>query len=178
LIFYDEHSIRHIGVVLMALLDTVLNRRSIRRYEKREIAKDVLDKILEAGRQAPSAANKQPWHFIVLTDSEIKKELSRELFNRFIKDAPVTIVGCAHKDLIAGKWSIVSTTIALQNMVIAAWLLLPGLWVSVLVGLETSTKKKSRNYSAFLKAGMLSLLFHLDIPLRNHSPERRSLLKK
>jgi nitroreductase len=80
-----------------------------------------LDKILEAGRQAPSAANKQPWHFIVLTDSEIKKELSKEMFNGFIKDAPVTIAGCAHKDMIASKWSIVSTAIALQNMVVAAW---------------------------------------------------------
>jgi len=43
------------------------------------------------------------------------------LFNRFIKDVPVIIVRCSHKDLIAGKWSTVSTTIALQNMVVAAW---------------------------------------------------------
>jgi nitroreductase len=105
----------------MSLIDTVLSRRSVRRYEPKEIPRDVLDQILEAGRQAPSAANKQPWHFIVLTDYEIKKELSKGLFNRFIKDAPVTIVGCAPKDLIAGKWSMVSTTIALQNMVVAAW---------------------------------------------------------
>ena len=105
----------------MSLIEVVLSRKSIRRYEQKEIPRDVLDKILEAGRQAPSAANKQPWHFIVLTDSKIKRELSKGLFNRFIKDAPVTVVGCAHKDLIAGKWSIVSTTIALQNMVIAAW---------------------------------------------------------
>jgi len=105
----------------MSLVDVVLNRRSIRRYEPKEIPRDVLDKILEAGRQAPSAANKQPWHFIVLTDSEIKKELSKGMFNRFIKDAPITVVGCAHKDLIASKLSIVSTTIALQNMVVAAW---------------------------------------------------------
>jgi nitroreductase len=105
----------------MSLIEVVLSSRSIRRYEQKEIPRDVLDKILEAGRQAPSAANKQPWHFIVLTDSKIKRELSKGLFNRFIKDAPVTVVGCAHKDLIAGKWSIVSTTIALQNMVIAAW---------------------------------------------------------
>ncbi len=116
-----KYSVCHIGVELMSLVDVVLNRRSIRRYEKKEIPKDVLDTVLEAGRQAPSAANKQPWHFIVLTDSEIKKEMSRGLFNRFINDAPVTVVGCAHKDLIAGKWSVVSTTIALQNMVIAAW---------------------------------------------------------
>jgi len=107
----------------MSLVDVVLSRRSIRRYEKKEIPKDVLDKIFEAGRQAPSAANKQPWHFIVLNDSEVKKELSKGLFNRFINDATVTVVGCAHKDLIAGKWSIISTTIALQNMVIAAWAL-------------------------------------------------------
>jgi nitroreductase len=107
--------------MFMSLVDVVLNRRSIRRYELKEIPRDVLDKILEAGRQAPSAANKQPWHFIVLTDSEIKKELSKGMFNRFIKDAPITVVGCAHKDMIASKWSIVSTTIALQNMVVAAW---------------------------------------------------------
>ena len=105
----------------MPLVDTVLSRRSIRRYEQKEIPRDVLDKILEAGRQAPSAANRQPWHFIVLTDSEIKKELSKGVFGRFIKDAPVTVVGCAHRELIAGKWSIISTTIALQNMVVAAW---------------------------------------------------------
>jgi nitroreductase len=105
----------------MSLIDVVLSRKSVRHYEQREIPHDVLEKILEAGRQAPSAANRQPWHFIVLTDSEIKKELSNGIFNRFIKDASVAIVGCAHKDLIAGKWSIVSTVIALQNMVIAAW---------------------------------------------------------
>jgi nitroreductase len=45
------------------------------------------------------------------------------MFNRFIKDAPVCIVGCAHKDIVAGKWSVVGTTIALENMVIAAWAL-------------------------------------------------------
>jgi len=105
----------------VSLVDVVLSRRSIRRYEQKEIPKDVLDKILDAGRQAPSAANKQPWHFIVVSDLEIKKKLSKGMFNRFIKNAPFTIVGCAHKDLIAGKWSIVSTTIALQNMVVAAW---------------------------------------------------------
>ena len=105
----------------MSLVDVVLSRRSIRRYEQKEIPKDALDKILDAGRQAPSAANRQPWHFIVVTDPEIKKELSKGLFNRFIKDTPVTLIGCAHKDLIAGKWSIISTTIALHNMVVAAW---------------------------------------------------------
>ena len=105
----------------MSLLDVILRRRSIRRYENKEIPKDVLDKIVEAGRQSPSAANRQPYRFVIVTDSEIKKEL-KGLFSRFLKDAPVVIVGCANpKALLTGKWATVDTTIALENMALAAW---------------------------------------------------------
>ena len=46
------------------------------------------------------------------------------MFNRFIKNAPVVVVGCADVNaLLTGKWVIVDTSIALQNMVIAAWTL-------------------------------------------------------
>ena len=69
-------------MMFMSLVDVILSRRSIKRYERKEIPNDVLDKILEAGRQAPSAANRQPWHFIVITDYAIKKELSKGLVNR------------------------------------------------------------------------------------------------
>ena len=48
-----------------SLVDTILGRRSIRRYQQKEIPRDTLDKILETGRNAPSAMNRQPWHFIV-----------------------------------------------------------------------------------------------------------------
>ena len=105
----------------MLLVDAILGRRSIRRFEKKEIPKDILDRILEAGRQAPSAANRQPWRFIVLTDDRIKGRLSKWLFTRHIKNSPVTIVGCANTGLLDRRWSTIGTTIALQNMVIAAW---------------------------------------------------------
>ena len=106
----------------MSFIDTVLTRRSIRRYEKQDIPKDVLDKILEAGRQAPSAGNKQPWHFIVLSDYDIKEKLSHGKWNTFVKDSAVTIVGCGYiGDEYGRKWSTVDISIALQNMVIAAW---------------------------------------------------------
>ena len=49
----------------MSLVDVILSRRSIRSYEKKEVPDEVLSMILEAGRQAPSASNVQPWHFIV-----------------------------------------------------------------------------------------------------------------
>ncbi|MHA2031643.1 MAG: nitroreductase family protein [Candidatus Kariarchaeaceae archaeon] len=103
----------------MSLIDKVLSRRSIRAYAKKKIPTPILNNILEAGRQAPSASNRQPWHFIAITDEEIKQTLSWGRFNWFIKDAPLIILGCANT--ATGNWSIVDTAIALQNMVIAAW---------------------------------------------------------
>jgi len=105
----------------MSLLDMILSRRSIRSYENKEIPQEILRQVLEAGRQAPSAANRQPIRFIIVTDSEIKNELSKSMFSKFIKDAPMVIVGCAdEKSLLTGKWAVVDVTIALQNIVIAA----------------------------------------------------------
>ncbi|MFQ6094892.1 MAG: nitroreductase family protein [Candidatus Bathyarchaeia archaeon] len=106
----------------MSLVDAILSRRSVRKYESKEVPEDVLKKILEAGRQAPSAGNKQPWRFIVITDGEIKEKLSRGRWNRFIKESAFTIVGCGYTgDAYSRRWSTIDTTIALQNMVIAAW---------------------------------------------------------
>jgi nitroreductase len=106
-----------------SLVDVVLSRRSIRRYQQKEIPGEILDKILEAGRQAPSAMNRQPWHFIVVSDKDIKQELSKRLFTKHIRESPVTIVGCAKTGFLDRKWSVIGTSIALQNMVIAAWAL-------------------------------------------------------
>ena len=108
----------------MSLLDLILSRRSIRRYENKDISEEVLQQILETGRQAPSAANRQPIHFVIVKDHDILKNLCDNLINRFVKYAPVAIVGCADiKSLLTGKWAVVDTTIAMQNMVIAAWTL-------------------------------------------------------
>ena len=105
----------------MSLLDLILNRRSIRDYQEKEIPENVLQKILEAGRQAPSAANRQPIHFVVVNDPEIRKNLCDKLINRFVKHAPAAVIGFADtKSLLTGKWALVDTTIAMQNMVIAA----------------------------------------------------------
>ncbi len=105
----------------MSLMDVILTRRSIRQYETKEIPQEVLRQILEAGRQAPSAANRQPIRFVVVKDPDILKVLCDSILARFVKYAPAAIVGCADvKSLLTGKWAIVDTAIAMQNMVIAA----------------------------------------------------------
>jgi len=101
----------------MDLLQVIFRRRSIRRYRGKPIPDDVLRNILEAGRLAPSADNAQPWHFVVVTEQKTKAKLSTGRWNRFIKNSPVTIVGCGYAD---NEWSTVDVTIALENMVIAA----------------------------------------------------------
>ena len=105
-------------------IELILSRRSVRRFEQKAIPKEVLNRILEAARQAPSAANRQPWRLIIITDDNLKSQLSRGFFNRFIKNAPLTIVGCANtRALLTGKWAVIDTSIALENVVLAAWTL-------------------------------------------------------
>jgi len=48
--------------------EAIVKRRSIRRFKPDPISNEALMKILEAGRLAPSAGNRQPWHFIVVMD--------------------------------------------------------------------------------------------------------------
>ncbi|MEM2587668.1 MAG: nitroreductase family protein, partial [Candidatus Bathyarchaeia archaeon] len=74
---------------------------------------------LEAARLAPSAENIQPWHFIVVTDAEKRRQLAKYPFAGFLKEAPVVIVGCGNQKA-SPKWFIVDVAIAMQNMVLAA----------------------------------------------------------
>mgnify|MGYP000409393576 FL=1 len=108
----------------MSIIDGILTRRSIRRYETKDIPEEVLTRILEAGRQAPSAANRQPIRFVIVEDRDLLKVLCDTLITRFVKYASVAIVGCADvKSLLTGKWAVVDAAIAMENMVIAAWTL-------------------------------------------------------
>lgn len=65
----------------MPLLDVIFKRRSIRRYRSEPIPDGILRNILEAGMLAPSADNAQPWHFVVVTEPEIKEKLATGRWN-------------------------------------------------------------------------------------------------
>jgi nitroreductase len=157
----------------MNLLETILTRRSIRDYESKPILRESLQKILEAGRMAPSAMNKQPWHFIVVTDDELKAELSNGLMRRFIKKAPITIIGCAHQDRIGGRWSKISTAIALQNMVIAAWSLgIGSCWIGAF------NEEKVKRLLAIPKKWDVVALIPFGYPAKIPQPKRKKPVEK
>ena len=57
------------------VLDAIKKRRSVRSYESRTVSKELMDMVIEAGNQAPSAMNSQPWRFVIIEDKEVKKKL-------------------------------------------------------------------------------------------------------
>jgi coenzyme F420-0:L-glutamate ligase/coenzyme F420-1:gamma-L-glutamate ligase len=61
------------------LLELARIRRSCRRFTADPVPKEVIEKILDIARYSPSAANSQPWEFVVVTDSVMKKAISKEI---------------------------------------------------------------------------------------------------
>jgi len=106
----------------MKCIEQILSRRSIRKFKNKPVSEEVLNNILEAGRRAPSATNKQPWHFVIARDQKAKEACSFGGFNRFTSDASFVVVGLyKQSEVMIEKLSLMDVTIALQNMVVAAW---------------------------------------------------------
>ncbi len=78
----------------MDISTLIKERYSLRSYSDKEVEKEKLMKILEAGQYAPSAVNFQPWHFIVITDKEVHRKASEIYHRDWFKQAPVYIFIC------------------------------------------------------------------------------------
>ncbi len=103
----------------MEVFEAVQTRISVRSYEPKPVPAEVMGRVLESARLSPSASNKQPWHFIVVTAAEAKKALSAGMFAKFLHEAPAIIVACGDEKA-SPKWYAVDTTIATQTMVLTA----------------------------------------------------------
>jgi len=102
------------------VFEAIKARRSIRRYKKgAEIPEEHLQRILEAARLAPSAANRQPWRFIVVKDPEVKRRLAEACRGQmFIADASVVVVALG--DPSVSRWYLQDPMIAVEHMVLEA----------------------------------------------------------
>lgn len=82
----------------MNFLELCKNRYSCRAYESRAVAQEQLDYIMECVRLAPSAVNRQPWHFYLVSQEEAKEKL-QQCYNRdWFKTAPMYIVATVLHD--------------------------------------------------------------------------------
>lgn len=110
-------------MIMMNDVEKMLTRKSIRKYKKEPISENAFKNILEAGRRSPSAVNNQPWHFVVLRDQEAKEACSFGGYNGFTREADFIVVGLYKpSEVMIEKLALMDVTIALQNMVTAAWL--------------------------------------------------------
>ncbi len=79
----------------MNVSDAILKRSSIRKWKPDPVEKEKIEKVLEAGRRAPSWGNSQPWRFIVVQDTAKKEELAKSAGGQaVVREAPVVIVCC------------------------------------------------------------------------------------
>ena len=117
----------------MEVLQAISNRRSHRAYKSEQLPEEVLTAILTAGMEAPSAKNKQPWHFSVVQDAELIQEVHDEAMKNMREGmaypqfknpdfqifyyAPTVIFVFGDKE---NHWTQVDCGIATQNMVLAA----------------------------------------------------------
>jgi len=83
----------------MNVIDAIRKRRSIRAWQNRPVEDHKLQAVLEAGRLAPSASNRQEWRYVVVRDAALRANLAEAAHGQtFVGEAPVVIVGCAKTD--------------------------------------------------------------------------------
>lgn len=108
----------------MNVLDAIRMRRSVRSYATKAIPAEVMARMRQALRLAPSACNFQPWHFILVTDATIRREVAQG--RQWMADAPVTVVACgfpekAYKKMGGHGNSVdVDLAIAMDHLTLAA----------------------------------------------------------
>lgn len=116
-------------ISVMDVFEAIYGRRSVRAFSEKDVTGAQLIKILDAGRQAPSAGNLQPWELVIVRDSKRKMALAHAAFGQyFIAEAPVVVVVCVHParsarrygDRGVGLYCLQDTAAFIQNVLLAS----------------------------------------------------------
>lgn len=105
----------------MDAVETILSRRSIRRYTSQKVSDQVIRELLQAAMSAPSASNEQPWHFIVLHDPKILREIPKfHPYSGMLREAPIAFLVCVDLDMGTEGFLVQDGSAATENILIAA----------------------------------------------------------
>lgn len=168
------------------LMEAIKERRSIRKYEDKEVPEDLLKQVLEAVQWAPSWANTQCWEIVVVKDQATKQQLQEVMgkgnpATKAIVDAPLVLAVCGklkssgyYKDQVTtkfGDWFLFDLGIATQSLCLAAHDLGLG---TVIVGLFDHDK--AANILAVPEGYELVTLIPLGYPAKiSSAPKRREI---
>jgi len=111
----------------MELYEGLISRRSIRKYNPdKTLSKKEISELIRAACYAPSAHNKQPWHFLVIENKEVLRTLRTiQPWTSFAKDAACVIVVCAdteetfHREKEGWNYAQIDGSLAAQNLLLA-----------------------------------------------------------
>lgn len=118
----------------METFHTIINRRSIRKYQFRKIEDEKISRLLKAAMYAPSAMNLQPWHFIVINNENVIEETVKSIPHaEMIKQSGNAILVCGDASLEKNEsWLIQNCSAAVQNILLAAYdMQLGSCWIAV-----------------------------------------------
>ena len=114
-------------MIVMEFYDVIKTRRSIRQYKSTEIPEDVLNRVLEAARIAPSGSNRQPWKYILIKNPELRKKIATLSGGQpWIAEAPIVVVACGSdikydRGGYMGEMSfLIDSAIGLTHLILAA----------------------------------------------------------
>ena len=112
----------------MDALEALRTRWSCRRFARRDVPRDLIRQVVDAGRLPATARNEQPWEFVVVADPETRREIADMTdYGPFIADAPVAIAVLAADT----KYYLEDGAAATQNLLLAAHALgLGACWVA------------------------------------------------
>lgn len=119
---------------MKTLIDLILTRRSIRKFKAIRVERDTIQSVIKAAMYAPSAANRQPWHFIVIDEKSIMVDIMAFHSNsRMLGTASHAILICGDENLQHDNnyWK-ADCGAATQNMLLAAHSLgLGACWIGI-----------------------------------------------
>ena len=117
----------------MEAIEIIHKRRSIRGFNNLPISEDEIHTILSAGMTSPSAMNKQPWRFIIITDNNIKKEIVKiSKYAQMAVQAPFSVLVCADTDASFMDYWKIDCSACIQNMLLASCALnIASVWTGI-----------------------------------------------
>ena len=103
-------------------MDVIMKRASIRKYLPDPVSEEDIDGMIRAGMAAPSAHNRQPWHFIIITERTLLEAIPNiHPYTRMLLTAPTAIVVCGtHKELEENPFMPQDLAAATQNILLEA----------------------------------------------------------
>jgi nitroreductase len=126
------------------ILEIITTRRSIRKFQDKHLPLESIEKILEAGRWAPSGLNNQPWKVAVITDKSIQDEFSKLThYSRIVKSAQVLLaVFLDNAESYDRTKDVQATGAFIQNMLLEAHSLgLGAVWLGEIIKSNKEIKK-------------------------------------